>query len=50
MKRAARKPPHLARSVNRARALAVENRRVVPFTSFSEFSKAHGGDVWFCVR
>jgi putative SOS response-associated peptidase YedK len=22
---------------------------VVPFTSFSEFSKTHGGDVWFAI-
>jgi putative SOS response-associated peptidase YedK len=29
------------------RWLGVENRCVVPFTSFSEFSKPHGGDVWF---
>jgi putative SOS response-associated peptidase YedK len=29
------------------RWLGVENRCVVPFTSFSEFNKAHGGDVWF---
>jgi putative SOS response-associated peptidase YedK len=30
-----------------ARWLGVENRCVVPFTSFSEFNKAKGGDVWF---
>jgi putative SOS response-associated peptidase YedK len=29
------------------RWLGVENRCVVPFTSFSEFNKAAGGDVWF---
>lgn len=29
------------------RWLGVENRCVVPFTSFSEFNKAHGGNVWF---
>jgi putative SOS response-associated peptidase YedK len=29
------------------RWLAVENRCVVPFNSFSEFNKAEGGDVWF---
>jgi putative SOS response-associated peptidase YedK len=29
------------------RWLGVENRCVVPFTSFSEFNKAKGGDVWF---
>jgi len=29
------------------RWLGVENRCVVPFTSFSAFNKAVGGDVWF---
>jgi putative SOS response-associated peptidase YedK len=29
------------------RWLGVEHRCVVPFTSFSEFNKAAGGDVWF---
>jgi putative SOS response-associated peptidase YedK len=29
------------------RWLGVENRCVVPFTSFSEFSKPHGGNGWF---
>jgi putative SOS response-associated peptidase YedK len=29
------------------RWLGVENRCVVPFTSFSEFNKSEGGDVWF---
>jgi putative SOS response-associated peptidase YedK len=29
------------------RWLGVENRCVVPFTSFREFNKAEGGDVWF---
>jgi putative SOS response-associated peptidase YedK len=29
------------------RWLGVESRCVVPFTSFSEFNKAHGGNVWF---
>ena len=29
------------------RWLGVENRCLVPFTSFSEFNKAHGGNVWF---
>jgi putative SOS response-associated peptidase YedK len=28
------------------RWLGAENRCVVPFTSFSEFKKAEGGDVW----
>jgi putative SOS response-associated peptidase YedK len=27
--------------------LGPENRCVVPFTSFSEFNKAEGGDIWF---
>jgi putative SOS response-associated peptidase YedK len=30
-----------------ARWLGVESRCVVPFTSFSEFNKAEGGDIWF---
>jgi putative SOS response-associated peptidase YedK len=29
------------------RWLGVEHRCVVPFTSFSEFNKAEGGDMWF---
>ena len=29
------------------RWLGIENRCVVPFTSFSEFNKERGGDVWF---
>jgi len=29
------------------RWLGVENRCVVPFSSFSEFNKAEGGDIWF---
>lgn len=29
------------------RWLGPENRCVVPFTSFSEFNKAEGGDIWF---
>jgi putative SOS response-associated peptidase YedK len=29
------------------RWLGTEHRCVVPFTSFSEFNKAYGGDVWF---
>ena len=32
-----------------ARWLGVENRCLVPFNSFSEFSKAEGGDVWFAL-
>ena len=29
------------------RWLGIEDRCVVPFTSFSEFNKAEGGDIWF---
>jgi putative SOS response-associated peptidase YedK len=29
--------------------LGVENRCVVPFTSFSEFNKPAGGDIWFAL-
>jgi putative SOS response-associated peptidase YedK len=32
------------------RWLGVENRCVVPFTSFSEFNKAEGGDIWFALN
>jgi putative SOS response-associated peptidase YedK len=31
------------------RWLGPENRCLVPFTSFSEFSKDHGGDIWFAL-
>ncbi len=31
------------------RWLGVEHRCVVPFTSFSEFNKVYGGDVWFAL-
>jgi putative SOS response-associated peptidase YedK len=31
------------------RWLGIENRCVVPFTSFSEFNKAAGGDIWFAL-
>jgi putative SOS response-associated peptidase YedK len=31
------------------RWLGTEHRCVVPFTSFSEFNKAHGGDIWFAL-
>ena len=31
------------------RWLAVQNRCVVPFTSFSEFNKTEGGDIWFAL-
>jgi len=31
------------------RWLGIDNRCVVPFTSFSEFNKAEGGDVWFAL-
>jgi len=32
------------------RWLGVEARCLVPFTSFSEFNKAAGGDIWFALR
>jgi putative SOS response-associated peptidase YedK len=31
------------------RWLAPEHRCLVPFTSFSEFNKAEGGDIWFAL-
>jgi putative SOS response-associated peptidase YedK len=31
------------------RWLGVDNRCLVPFTSFSEFNKAAGGDIWFAL-
>lgn len=31
------------------RWLGVENRCLVPFTSFSEFNKEAGGDIWFAL-
>lgn len=31
------------------RWLGVEHRCVVPINSFSEFSKSHGGNVWFAL-
>ena len=31
------------------RWLGIEKRCVVPFTSFSEFNKAEGGDIWFAL-
>ena len=31
------------------RWLGLDNRCVVPFTSFSEFNKAEGGNVWFAL-
>lgn len=31
------------------RWLGVESRCVVPFTSFSEFNRAEGGDIWFAL-
>jgi putative SOS response-associated peptidase YedK len=31
------------------RWLGIESRCLVPFTSFSEFNKAEGGDVWFAL-
>ena len=35
------------RSKHWKRWLGVEHRCVVPFTSFSEFNKSAGGDIWF---
>lgn len=32
------------------RWLGIENRCVVPFSSFSEFNKAEGGDIWFALN
>ncbi len=32
------------------RWLGVENRCVVPFTSFSEFNREAGGDIWFAFH
>ena len=32
------------------RWLGIENRCVVPFTSFSEFNKSEGGDIWFAFK
>lgn len=32
------------------RWLGIENRCVVPFTSFSEFNKGEGGDIWFAFN
>jgi putative SOS response-associated peptidase YedK len=32
------------------RWLGVESRCVVPFTSFSEFNKGEGGDIWFALN
>jgi putative SOS response-associated peptidase YedK len=31
------------------RWLGLESRCIVPFTSFSEFNKAEGGDIWFAL-
>ena len=38
------------RNTSSKRWLGVENRCVVPFTSFSEFNKTEGGDVWFAIN
>ena len=35
------------RSPHWRRWLGIENRCLVPFTSFSEFNRAEGGDIWF---
>ena len=37
------------RSQHWKRWLGTAHRCVVPFTSFSEFNRAHGGDVWFAL-
>jgi putative SOS response-associated peptidase YedK len=37
------------RSQHWKRWLGIEHRCVVPFTSFSEFNRAYGGDVWFAL-
>ena len=37
------------RSQHWKRWLGIEHRCVVPFTSFSEFNMAYGGDVWFAL-
>jgi len=37
------------RSRHWTRWLGVEHRCVVPFTSFSEFHKPSGGDIWFAL-
>ena len=36
-------------SGNWKRWLGPDNRCLVPFTSFSEFNKAEGGDIWFAL-
>jgi putative SOS response-associated peptidase YedK len=38
------------KSKHRMRWLGAENRCVVPFTSFREFNKAEGGDIWFALE
>lgn len=35
------------RSPHWRRWLGIENRCLVPFTAFSEFNRAEGGDIWF---
>jgi putative SOS response-associated peptidase YedK len=39
-----------AQSRHWQRWLGIEHRCVVPFTSFSEFNKAEGGDIWFAFN
>jgi putative SOS response-associated peptidase YedK len=36
-------------AASRRLRIGVEHRCVVPFTSFSEFNKAAGGDIWFAL-
>lgn len=38
------------RSKHWARWVGVANRCLVPFTSFSEFNKERGGDIWFALN
>lgn len=37
------------KSAHWTRWLGVPNRCLVPFTSFSEFNKSEGGDIWFAL-
>ena len=44
------KPVSNVTSKHGTRWLGAESRCVVPFNSFSEFSKAEGGDIWFALE
>ena len=44
------KPVSNVTSKHGTRWLGAEGRCVVPFNSFSEFSKAEGGDIWFALE